>query len=344
MVTAISSQLLLQAPRLAMADSQKRLARAQVEVATGRHEDIGLTLGGQTGTVIGLRLHVSELEQRIDSSRQAGLKAEAAQEALTNVNSVAEKFRSTLTGARTAEGGRSLTATFARTALDSLRDSLSTSFDGQYLFGGLSTDRPPLNAYDSGPRQAIVNAFQTEFGFPPDDPAAAGLSVNQLQGFLDGTFKAQFSPAGWTGSWSNATDATPQFRIQSGDYVSLSATANGAFSRSLAEAFSMMEVFGNSKISASAYQATVNKALAVVSDGQLMTAAEQARIGIGEDRLKAAQTALEQRKTTATAAISSLENIDPYEAATRVNQLMTQLEGAYSLTGRISKMSLLSYI
>jgi flagellar hook-associated protein 3 FlgL len=36
--------------------------------------------------------------------------------------------------------------------------------------------------------------------------------------------------------------------------------------------------------------------------------------------------------------------VDSYEAATRINLLMSQLETSYALTGRISRMSLLSYI
>lgn len=344
LVDGIPSRMLLLPPRLAMAESQKRLATAQVEAATGRHDDIGLSLGVRTGFDIGLRLHLSALEKGLDGARQAALRADTLQNALSSINGLVERFRSTITGARTAESGRSLSASFARTALDTLHDTLSVTYDGQYLFGGLATDISPLNAYADGPRQAVLDAFQTEFGFAPTDPATEGISATQLDAFLDGAFSNLFSATGWSGTWSNAADAVPRFRLPSGDSLGLSTSANEAFSRTLTQAFTMIEVLGGSKISAATFQNVTDRALALVSEAQLKSTDEQARIGIGQDRLKAAQTALEQSKSTTTSAISALEDVDPYEAATRVNLLMTQLEGAYALTGRISKMSLLSYI
>ncbi len=49
-------------------------------------------------------------------------------------------------------------------------------------------------------------------------------------------------------------------------------------------------------------------------------------------------------RAATTEAIGAMESVDPYEAATRVNILMTQLESSYAVTGRISRMSLLNYI
>ncbi len=42
--------------------------------------------------------------------------------------------------------------------------------------------------------------------------------------------------------------------------------------------------------------------------------------------------------------VSQLQSVDSYQAATTLSNLTTQLETAYSLTGRISKLSLVNYI
>jgi flagellar hook-associated protein 3 FlgL len=76
----------------------------------------------------------------------------------------------------------------------------------------------------------------------------------------------------------------------------------------------------------------------------LQVGAEQARIGTGQSRLKLASGSLDASKVRLTSAIQALESVDSYEAATRINLLMSQLETSYALTGRISRMSLLSYI
>jgi flagellar hook-associated protein 3 FlgL len=45
-----------------------------------------------------------------------------------------------------------------------------------------------------------------------------------------------------------------------------------------------------------------------------------------------------------TTQIGSLENVDPYEASTRLNNLTTQLETSYTLTGKIQQLTLSKYI
>ena len=41
---------------------------------------------------------------------------------------------------------------------------------------------------------------------------------------------------------------------------------------------------------------------------------------------------------------NALESVDPYEASTRVNTLLTQIETSYALTARIQQLSLLDYL
>ena len=42
--------------------------------------------------------------------------------------------------------------------------------------------------------------------------------------------------------------------------------------------------------------------------------------------------------------IGGLEGIDPYEASTRISNLLTQIETSYALTARIQQLSLIDYI
>ena len=343
-IRGLPTPLLLQSPRLAMADAQRRLSEAQAESATGRHADIGLALGAKIGSDIGLRLQLASVERTLDGIGQAVIRSDTVQAALSGVNNLAERFRSTLTGARTSESGRLLSSSFARTSIDSLHDTLGVSYDGMYLFGGLHTDTPPLRSYEDGPKQAIIDAFQTEFGFAPDNAAAQGLTPQQINSFLDGAFSSMFTSSGWTSTWSNAATEIPRFRLEGGQAVALSSTANAPFAQALTQAFAAIEVLGQSKISAVAFQEVTDRSLSLVSSAQISVGDEQARIGIGQGRLKDAEVELVQKRASTSAAIQTFEGVDPYDAATRVNLLMTQLESAYALTGRMSKMSLLTYI
>mgnify|MGYP001313663842 CR=1 FL=1 len=343
-VETTATRLLSRIPRSAVADGQKRLAAAQAEAASGRHADVGLTLGARTGSAISLRLQLDTVTSGLERAGQAKIRAGATQTALSSLGDMAKGFMSMLSGARTAQNGKALAATASLSALDASRPTLSTAYDDQYLFGGLNSAEAPLKAYDAGPRQAILDAFTTRFGFAPDNPAAAALTAADIGDFLDTDFEALFADPQWTTDWSNAATEAPLFRLSSGEGLNLSATANQHFARTLTKAFSMMEVLGNSAVSASAFQSAADRAMKLTAEAQMQLGAEQARIGAGEARLKEASASLEAAKGHMNTAIQSLEGVDPYEAATRVNLLMNQLEASYALTGRINRLSLLSYI
>ncbi len=343
-VMGIPTSLLMQPARQAIADSQRRLAAAQAESASGRHSDVGLKLGVKTGTDIGLRVQLASIEQATSTANQASIAATTTQDALAALNKLADNFRSTLTAGRGADNGRSVASTFARTSLESLRDYLSTTYDGAYLFAGLASNSPPITAYDDGPRQAVVDAFQSTFGFPPDDPAATTLTATEVTDFINGEYSSLFSDPAWSSTWTAASVETPEFRLPSGSAIDLSVTANAPFTQVLSKALSMMEVLGNSKINATAFAAATDKALIFASDAQARISDEQARLGIGQASLREALSSLGQRKSNITKAVSAFENVDPYEAATRLNVLMAQLQASYELTSRISRMSLLSYL
>jgi flagellar hook-associated protein 3 FlgL len=53
---------------------------------------------------------------------------------------------------------------------------------------------------------------------------------------------------------------------------------------------------------------------------------------------------MESRSSLLESAIARTEGVDPYEAVMRLNTLTNQLEASYSVTSRISKLSLVNYI
>jgi flagellar hook-associated protein 3 FlgL len=341
---SVSTLVLSSISRNSVATSQLRLAEAQREANTGRHHDVGLALGAKTGIDLKLRLQLSEITQGQELASQASVRAETTQSALQSISDLASGFLSMLTGARGAEGGQKIAADHARASIGSLTSLVNVTLGGQYLFGGLNTDTPPLRDFADGPQAAISSAFASSFGFMPSDPAVSGISALDMQNFVNGTLGSVFSPAEWETNWSSSTSANMRQRLGSGETVDASTNANAPFVPKLAQAFSIMMALGQNKLSDAAFTATVDKAISLVAEAQLDLGTEQARIGIVEQRIAASSGAMEKRKASVTEAIRALEAVDPYEAATRVNTLMTQLETSYAITGRISRLSLLSHI
>ncbi|MCY1242914.1 hypothetical protein D9M72_559100 [compost metagenome] len=71
---------------------------------------------------------------------------------------------------------------------------------------------------------------------------------------------------------------------------------------------------------------------------------EQTTLGLAQQRTNAATTRIAAQQKILNESVLNLEEVDPYEAATRVNALMTQIETSYALTVQLQNMSLLNYL
>lgn len=338
------SRLLLAPVRVAIAEMQGKLGVAQLEVSTGRQADVTGLLGSAIGVSIDLRLSLTTTEQTLDRIEQARTEATFLQSSLGHLSDLTESFRSSLVSSRGTMSHGNLVLSAAQSALNTMQNTLNSTYQGHFLFSGLNSDTSSINDYNQKPRAAIVSAFTAEFGFSPEDPAAAGLTAAQIKGFLQGGFKALFNDLSWHQDWSNATDETVSLRLDHGGGILTKTSANASFVRHMAAAFSMVEVLFHGKLNRDALEATVDSALITISEAEAAIGLEQTRIGAAESRLSAAAGILESRRLHFSAAIEEVEGVDSYEAATRVNMLMAQLEASYTLTARISRMSLLSYL
>ncbi|MBI3672774.1 MAG: flagellar hook-associated family protein [Rhizobiales bacterium] len=334
-----------QSLRLAMQQTQNDLDRAQSEVASGRHDDVALTLGAGTGRDLLWRSDLGGLRHMVDSNKLAGVRANLSQSALSSIRDAASTFLSTLTGARNAQGGQQLAATAAKSALDQLTSLLNTTHDGQYIFGGTNSQQPPLRDFATGGAQpAIENAFTTAFGLSPTNPAVVNITATAMQNFLDGSYAGLFAPPSWAGTWSNAADDAVVSRIDRDELVRASTTANIDPIRQLAEAFTTVASLGAPNLSQSAFETVVNEALSLAGAAVIGIGDEQARIGLAQNQISTASDRLQIRINALTGNVRAIEQVDKYEAATRANNLMTALESSYTLTGRISRLSLLNFL
>ncbi|PJI86102.1 flagellar hook-associated protein 3 FlgL [Yoonia maricola] len=90
-------------------------------------------------------------------------------------------------------------------------------------------------------------------------------------------------------------------------------------------------------------------ALLTTSGSQLYGAASglvavQARIGFAEDNVARALTETTAQQSSLSQIVNDLSLADPFETATRLQAQQTQLETFFSITARLSQLSLLRYI
>lgn len=328
--------------------SQNMLGVAQIEISTGRHADVGLTLGPGTGRDLTWRAQLAELQSLSDGNRLASTRLELSQQVMSQIRDVASSFMAALTGARGAPDGQATAKSAAQSALSSLASLLNTSFGGQFIFGGIASDQKPVADYPGTPagaaKTSLDAAFASAFGMAQTAPGVAAITPSAMQSFLDTNFADLFSPAGWSGSWSNASDAVQTTRIDTAQRVDGGVSANAEAFRALTQAFTMVSDLGEGQLSQSTFQTIADQALKLTGQGVLGVGGLQSRLGIAQNRITAATDQLKLRINALTAGINAVEGVDKYEAATRVNTLQTQLEASYALTGRIAKLSILNYI
>ena len=341
-VSTLNLSLLL---RASVMSAQDRLASAQTEATTGRHHDVGLALGTKVGSDIRWRIRLDALAKLADSVELAASRADLTQSTLDAVAKLGSSFMETLTGARGSASGQSTASSAARSTLQTLVDLMNVTYDGQFVFGGINSASPPIRTYAGGSAEAAVNsAFFAAFGFLPTDSATATITGPAMKSFLDGPFAALFTSPAWEADWSAASSVSLTARLGPGHVVDASTTPARAGIAALAEALTMIFALGEGNLGQSAFEEVADKALSLVANAQQALGTERTRVGLAQEQMTSALDRFQTQTTILTRNVAELEAVDLYEAASRVNVLMSQLEVSYTLTGKLVGLSLVNFI
>lgn len=346
-VSYISTRALNEGTRLSVLKLQQRLLIAQKEMSSGRLADVGAQLGARTSETVSLRQEVARLNATIDTNSSVAGRIQVTQEALKGMSDSTQRFISTLIGARNSTTGPEIAKNEGESSLAALIASLNTTFAGQYVFGGENVDETPVADYRASGavnRQAVDDAFLAFFGFAQDDARVASIVPSQMQTFIDTTFGDLFEQPQWSTNWSSASDLNLRNRISNLETVESSTNANADGYRKLAKAFTMLADLGVDKMTRETYQVLNDAATVFAGEAVQDLAIEQARLGVVEARIETVDTKMSAQIDIMTEQINELEAVDPFDAATRVNSLLTQVETAYSLTARIQRLTILNYL
>lgn len=327
---------------------QSQLIDAQREVSTGRHADVGLTLGHRTGHAISLRDEHSRLNTMVDTNSFVTTRLETTQDALGGILESAESFVASLVGAANSNDGPRVLQEQARQSMSALADMLNTSIGGAHLFSGINTDVKVLEDYFSDPapasRTAVAASFSAAFGVSQDDPAVSNITSADMETFINGDFANLFTEAGWTTSWSSASSQSTRSRIASNELVETSINGNEQAFRKLASGFTMIADLGGANLNKNTFQALATNAIEVIGNAIQDITYLQARVGTIEEHVSNASKRMNIQADLIAKDVRALESVDPYEASTRINSLVTQIETSYALTARLQRLNLLNFI
>lgn len=346
--TFVSTAAISGITRQSVLKTQSDLVTAQKEVSTGRLADVGRSLGGRTGQAVSIRQEHARLGTIMTTNAQAGSRLETTQLTLGQLRETADGFLGALIAAGGTKTGARALQQQAAEGLKGLIASLNSTAGGQHLFGGINADVKPMTDYFATPaaasKQAVDTAFAAAFGMAQTDPGVAAITPADMQTFLDGGFRALFDDAQWSADWSAASSQNIQSRISPTDVVDSSVNANEQAMRKLAMAYTMVADLGVDGLDEGAFRAVAETATRLVSEGIHEITALQGRVGGAQARITQVNERLSMQVDILSKDISGLEGVDPFEAATRVSTLMTQLETGYALTARIQRLSILNYL
>lgn len=350
MKTSFVSNIAIQnAMRLTISRGQSEVQQLQKEIVTGRYADIGLALGARASSSVTLNRDVMRLETILDSNALVTQRLSGAQSALGMMSDSAQQMLEAFISVYSADDANRLGVARRdlESSLASFTAAINTSANGEYLFAGINSDVTPLANYSepgSAPKAAFDATFLGYFGFNQGSPAAAGITVTQMNDFLANVLEPAFSGPDWKTNWSSASDTNVSSRIRRNEVVDSSTNANASGMRNFALAAVIgIELLGSSI--SSEVRAAVN-ARAIEYAGKAVTGIdnERANLGISENRVKKADVSLEAQIRIVRLHLGNIEGVDAYEASTRMNSLLAQVETSYTLTARIQQLNLMNYL
>lgn len=335
--------------RASIAELQAKLLIAQKEVASGgRVADVGLHLGNRASEILSMRAQFSQFGIIRQANSGIAVRMDTTQVALTSIIKDAEEFLGQLVGMRDRTIGSDVVQSLGKTRLQALTEVLNTGLDGAHLFAGQNTQNKPIvDYYGEGipsNKAGIDAAFLATFGFTQDDPSVESIDAASMQAFLDGAFALHFEEPAWSAEWSNASDVVIYDRISLSERIPTSVSANEEPLRKLVKAYTMVAELGINGLNDQAYNVIIKEATRLIGEAVQGVATIQAKLGNSQERLNIANDRLERQIAVLNERIAAAETVDPFEAATRLTGIMTQIETSYTLTARIQRLSLINHL
>jgi len=310
------------------------LAKLGQELSTGKVADVVEKVGGQTRQLAGVEHSLKVLDSYQRAAVETTLVLDHMQFALDRVdeNRVAASATLLMISDQSQKHQLESASSAASHAFQDMVSALNSKVAGRALFGGVAVDRAPLasandmlsdlrlNLVGVSSEADFLNIVDTWF----NDPAGGFASIG-YQGDM-GPPMTRSIAQNENVEISGRADSDAVKRV-------LHATALGALSN---DGIGMLTQTQYANI-----PHTSGVTLLGASSGMVAT---QTEIGQLQNQVEAAQTRLSSEQTSLGLLYNDITSADPFETATRLQAVQTQLETHFAVTARLSQMTLADYI
>lgn len=347
-VSSISSLAMWDSARASISRIQNQLVSTGDEVTTGRHYDVGVTLGTDTSRSISARVGIEDIDTTTAMNGVLGERLTTMQSSFTAMREMADALFTEATQAGQSDADRELFVSNARSMLATLTSLLTTTSNGSYALSGTNSLNAPVSDYMAEPvsaaRSTVIATFTGEFGVAPDDPAVAGITPDQLTTYWSGAFSTLFEDPDWQSVFSSASGSGVDVRIAPNEHVSYSASANDAGVRKLYAALVAVVDSGTADLNSDAFGALAGLVASTAGEASVALTRSQAAVGAVQSRVTGANERMAISRGILENVIGDLESVDQTEASTRLKNLTTQLQLSYAVTSQMFSLSLLDYL
>ena len=316
------------------ADLKSQLGTLVDELASGRTADVSRHLSGSYSYLADVERNLRLLEGYNSATAEARLFTDAMQDTLNNFQDLVSNL-----GLSLMSSGRSGLAQAVDTASHQAKEdfeimvnALNTDVAGRSLFAGIATDSSPIASATD-----ILDALRTEI--------AGETTLAGIQAKFDTWFD---TPGGDfdTLAYQGDTTSLAPFSLGNGETVDLDLRADHDALRVLLKHATMGALASDGTL---AFSPDL-KAEILIAAGEGLTFDQhgltqvRADLGYAQSRVEESGIRISAERTSLQMARSELLAVDPYETVTKLEDVQSQLEGLYTVTARLSRLSLVDYL
>ena len=302
------------------------------EATTGLAVDQTGRLRGDYVPMAGIEASLTQLEAFRLVNVETGAIAGHMQVALSSISTSASTLSASLLAAATSNSpSRIDTLGYdASQRLQSAMAALNTRMGAKSLFAGEMTDRA-----------AVVDAETMMLAL--DAAVAGALSSLDVETAVNTWFSDQ---TGYEATVYQGGDALAPVPIGRDQTAQIDVTALDPAIVATIKGLALASLLGRGVLAGSAVARAdlAQRAGESLASGQTAMAELEARLGTVEANIINAGVQNDAEKSALETARLGLLSVDPYETAARLQEAQTQLETLFSITARMSRLSLVNYL
>lgn len=310
------------------------LNRLSNELTTQRKSDVTASLGGATSQLEAFEREIGRLTSYSDAAQRLGQRLSYMQTTLASIEDVRSAAMSKLLNATTEPTVSAVqsAAETGKSSFTSFVSSFNQRLGNVALFSGAATDKTPLL---SGSEMLIdINAMIVGLDTSDDILTAVDTWFDDPAG--------GFATIGYLGD----TGLPQEHKISKEKNVTIDIRSDSATTVLLLKAAAVAALADESNASLT----EETRAELVAHSGQLMLNAgdsltnTRAMLGRNEAAVEEASVALSMQLTAFKIDRNDITVSDPFETATRLQDVQQQLEMQYTVTARLSQLSLVNFL